>query len=238
MASELSPVRRRARLHAALGDPARLAIVDALTVGDASPGEIARDLAMPTNLVAHHLKVLWEAGLVVRTRSEADRRRTYLRLDPANLAMLTPPTVDAGQRVVFVCTHNSARSQLAAALWRRRTGRPVASAGTKPAARVHPRAVRVAHRHGLTLDPAATAHVADVVHDGDLLIAVCDSAYEDLTGPIRPRLHWSVPDPVRVGTAAAFEAAYTELADRIDRVAPVLIPAAAVPFPNHRRSQR
>jgi protein-tyrosine-phosphatase/DNA-binding transcriptional ArsR family regulator len=205
-----------------LGDPARLAIVDALTVGDASPGEIARDLDMPTNLVAHHVKVLREAGLVVRTRSEGDRRRAYLRLDPTTLALLTPPLLDVGERVVFVCTHNSARSQLAAALWRQRTGLPVASAGTKPAARVHPRAVRVAHRHGLTLDPVGTAHVADVVHDGDLVIAVCDTAHEDLTGPIRPRLHWSVPDPVRIGTDAAFEAAYTDLADRIDRVAPVL----------------
>jgi protein-tyrosine-phosphatase len=238
MSSELSPLRLRARLHAALGDPARLAIVDALMVGDSSPGEIARDLAMPTNLVAHHVRVLREAGLVVRMRSEADRRRTYLRLDAATLAALTPPTVDAGQRVVFVCTHNSARSQLAAALWRQRTGRAVASAGTKPAARVHPRAVRVAHRHGLTLDPAGTAYVADVVHDGDLLIAVCDSAYEDLTGSIRPRLHWSVPDPVRVGTDAAFEAAYTDLADRIDRVAPVLICGDAVRFPNRDRSPR
>ena len=83
---------------------------------------------------------------------------------------------------MFVCTHNSARSQLAAALWRERTGRPVASAGTHPAARVHPRAVTVAHRHGLALDPTGTAHVADVVRDGDLVIAVCDNAHEDLTG--------------------------------------------------------
>ena len=52
----------RARIHAALGDPARLAIVDALTLGDASPGEIAHDLGMPTNLVAHHVKVLTEAA--------------------------------------------------------------------------------------------------------------------------------------------------------------------------------
>ena len=227
---------RRARLHAALGDPARLAIVDALTVGDASPGEIARDLDMPTNLVAHHVKVLREAGLVVPTRSEGDRRRTYLRLDPVTLALLTAPPLDAGERVVFVCTHNSARSQLAAALWRQRTGRPVASAGTKPAARVHPRAVRVAHRHGLTLDPAGTAHVADVVRDGDLVIAVCDTAHEDLTGSIRGRLHWSVPDPVRIGTAAAFEAAYTDLAGRVDRVAPVLTADGRAALPITDRS--
>jgi protein-tyrosine-phosphatase len=212
----------RARVHAALGDPARLTIVDALTLGDASPGEIAADLGMPTNLVAHHVKVLQEAGLVVRTRSEGDRRRTYLRLEPQVLASLTPPPLNDADRVVFVCTHNSARSQLAAALWRDRIGGPVASAGTRPAARVHPRAIKIAHRHGLELDANGTAHVEDVAHEGDLLIAVCDNAHEDMTGPVRPRLHWSVPDPVRTDTDAAFEAAYTELAHRIDRLAPVV----------------
>ena len=232
MRTEFSSLSHRARLHAALGDPARLAIVDALTVGDASPGEIARNLDIPTNLVAHHVNVLREAGLVVRSRSEGDRRRAYLRLDPAMPALLTAPPLDADKRVVFVCTHNSARSQLAAALWRECTGRAVASAGTTPAAWVHPRAVRVAHRHGLSLDPAATAHVADVVHDGDLVITVCDTAHEKLTGPIRPRLHWSVPDPVRIGTDGAFEAAYTDLADRVARVAPVLASGDRVPLPD------
>jgi protein-tyrosine-phosphatase/DNA-binding HxlR family transcriptional regulator len=215
-------VQARARVHAALGDPARLAIVDALTLGDASPGEIAAELGMPSNLIAHHVKVLQEAGLLVRTRSEGDRRRTYLRLVPGVLSSLTAPRLDAADRVVFVCTHNSARSQLAAALWRDRVGGEVASAGTAPAQRVHPRAVRVAHEHGLALDPAGTHHVDDVLHDDDLVIAVCDSAHEELTGPVRPRLHWSVPDPARVDTDEAFEAAYTDLADRIDRIAPVI----------------
>jgi ArsR family transcriptional regulator, arsenate/arsenite/antimonite-responsive transcriptional repressor / arsenate reductase (thioredoxin) len=215
-----SLLRARARIHAALGDPARLAIVDALTLGDASPGEISTDLGIPTNLVAHHVKVLREAGLVLRTRSEGDRRRTYLRLDPQGLASLTPPPLRAGQRVVFVCTRNSARSQLAAAIWRDRVGGAAASAGTHPATRVHPRAVKIALRHGLNLDPAATARVGDVVHDGDLVIAVCDNAHEDLTGPARSRLHWSIPDPVRVDTDDAFEAAFTDLEDRISRVAP------------------
>jgi protein-tyrosine-phosphatase len=218
MKVESSSLRKRARIHAALGDPARLAIVDALSLGDASPGEIAHDLAMPTNLVAHHVKVLGEARLVERTRSEADRRRTYLRLLPGTLALLTPPRLPDAGRVVFVCTHNSARSQLAAALWADRTHRPVASAGTHPAERVHPRAIKVAHRHGLRLDPTGTAHLDDVVTDQDLVIAVCDSAHEDLTGTGRPRLHWSVPDPVRADTDAAFEAAYTDLAERIDRL--------------------
>jgi protein-tyrosine-phosphatase/DNA-binding HxlR family transcriptional regulator len=222
MNTEQKSLRRRARIHAALGDPARLAIVDALSLGDASPGEIAHDLAMPTNLIAHHVKVLGEAGLLERTRSEADRRRTYLRLRPDTLALLPPPRLPDTARVVFVCTHNSARSQLAAALWVDRTHRPAASAGTHPAERVHPRAVRVARRHGLRLNPIGTAHVNDVVYDDDLVIAVCDSAHEDLTTTVRPRLHWSVPDPVRADTDAAFEAAYTDLAGRIDRIAPTL----------------
>jgi ArsR family transcriptional regulator, arsenate/arsenite/antimonite-responsive transcriptional repressor / arsenate reductase (thioredoxin) len=221
MNGESSSLQARARVHAALGDPARLAIVDALILGDASPGEIGHDLGMPTNLVAHHLKVLQDAGLLVRTRSEGDRRRTYLRLQPDVLASLTPPPLQDTERVVFVCTHNSARSQLAAALWRDRVGGQVASAGTTPAARVHPRAVKIAHRHGLTIDATGTANVADVVHHGDLVIAVCDNAHEDLTGEFRPALHWSVPDPIRVDTDDAFEAAYTDLAGRIERIAPI-----------------
>ena len=215
-------MQRRARIHAALGDPARLAIVDTLTLGDASPGEIARSLDLPTNLVAHHVKVLQDAGLLVRSRSEGDRRRTYLRLEPEALASLTTPLLKDVSRVVFVCTHNSARSQLAAALWTHRAAIPAASAGTRPAARVNPRAVAVARRHGLLINATGTAHVADVVHGTDLVVAVCDNAHEDLTDGVRPRLHWSVPAPA--DTDAAFEATFADLAARIDRLAPALAP--------------
>ena len=212
----------RARIHAALGDPARLAIVDTLVAGDAAPGELGASLELPTNLIAHHLKVLEDAGLVVRTRSEGDRRRTYVRLRPEALAAITAPALAGTKRVVFVCTQNSARSQLAAAIWSRRSQVPAASAGTEPAERVHPRAVKIARRHGF--DPAGwrTAPLRDVVRRGDLLIAVCDNAYEHLQPEQRPRLHWSIPDPAPTDTDAAFEAAYTELADRIDRLAPAL----------------
>jgi ArsR family transcriptional regulator, arsenate/arsenite/antimonite-responsive transcriptional repressor / arsenate reductase (thioredoxin) len=222
---ERSSVRRRARVHAALGDPARLAIVDTLTLGDASPGEIARALHLPTNLVAHHVKVLQDAGLLVRTRSEGDRRRTYLHLEPDALASLRPPSLRDVPRVVFVCTHNSARSQLAAALWTDRADIPAASAGTRPADRVHPRAIVVARRHGLIIDATGTANVADVVTDADLVVAVCDNAHEDLTAGTRPRLHWSIPAPA--DSDAAFEATFTDLAARIDRLAPALHPVPA-----------
>jgi protein-tyrosine-phosphatase len=214
----------RARVHAALGEPARLAIVDALAWGDVSPGEIGQRLGLPTNLLAHHLKVLQEAGTISRTRSEGDRRRSYLRLNPQALVDLLPPGIGSVSRVVFVCTHNSARSQLAAALWARSSAVPVASAGTEPAARVHPRAVALARRHGLTLYRAKTAHVRDVLRDGDLVVAVCDNAHEHLPVHPGPRLHWSVPDPAAIDTDTAFESAYADVAARIDRLVPALTP--------------
>lgn len=203
-------------MHSALGDPARLAIVEALALGDRSPGELGESLAMPSNLLAHHLRLLEQVGLVERGRSEADKRRTYVRLVPSTLPGTPGPSL-AAARVVFVCTHNSARSQLASALWSERSTVPVASAGTRPAQRVHRRAVSVARKHGLRLDEAKTADVADVLRPDDLVVAVCDSAYEEL-GAAAGRLHWSVPDPVRMDTAAAFERAYEEIEQRVDRL--------------------
>ena len=67
---------RRAAVHAALADPSRLRITDTLLAGDAAPSELAAMLAMPSNLLAHHLHVLEQAGIITRRRSEGDRRRT------------------------------------------------------------------------------------------------------------------------------------------------------------------
>ncbi|MEQ7005003.1 MarR family transcriptional regulator [Actinopolymorpha sp. B17G11] len=224
MSIEQLSLAGRARVHAALGEPARLAIVDALAVGDVSPGEIADRLGLATNLVAHHVQVLQDAGVLVRTRSEGDRRRTYLRLVPGAISAIAPPPLAATSRILFVCTHNSARSQLAAAMWPRRSAIPVVCAGTQPAARVHPRAARIARRHGLSLARARTAHVADVRRPDDLVVAVCDTAHEHLAAADSDRLHWSVPDPAGADTDEAFESAYAELAERIDRLAPALVP--------------
>jgi ArsR family transcriptional regulator, arsenate/arsenite/antimonite-responsive transcriptional repressor / arsenate reductase (thioredoxin) len=220
MSAELD-VEARARVHAALGDPARLTIVDRLAVSDASPGEIARLLDLPTNLVAHHLGVLEAAGLIRRTRSEGDRRRSYVRLVSAALSGLVHPRLAPPGRVVFVCTHNSARSQLAAALLAARSSIATTSAGTEPAERVHPRAVEVGRRHGLDFGHARPVPVDGVIRSGDLVVSVCDNAHERLTNP-GPALHWSIPDPARIDTDAAFEATYTDIADRIDRFVPAL----------------
>jgi protein-tyrosine-phosphatase/DNA-binding HxlR family transcriptional regulator len=215
-------VRSRAQLHAALGEPARLAIVDRLVLGDASPTEIGRELGLPSNLLAHHVKLLEQAGVIERSRSEGDHRRTYLRLRPESLTALVPADLRSAPRVVFVCTHNSARSQLAAALWTQQSPVPAASAGTHPAARVHPRAVAVARSRGLSLARAHTSRVDEVLHDGDLVVAVCDNAHEELGAQAGDRLHWSVPDPARVDTDDAFERAFGDIADRIGRLAPAV----------------
>ncbi|MFJ6674857.1 helix-turn-helix domain-containing protein [Actinosynnema sp. NPDC091369] len=225
MSTDWSPdTLARARVHAALGEPARLAVVDLLVLGDASPGEVGRALGLPSNLLAHHVKLLEQAGIVERSRSEGDHRRTYLRLRTAALADLVPSGLRQAPRVVFVCSHNSARSQLAAALWQRRSEVPAASAGTRPAERVHPLAVATARTHGLSLAHARPHHLDDVLRADDLVVAVCDNAHEELDHH-DDRLHWSVPDPAAVGTPDAFDAAYRDLADRVERLAPAVHPA-------------
>lgn len=227
MTSELNRPRlsERVRRLAAVADPVRLRIVDELSAGDRAPGELEPLLGVPSNLLAHHLKTLEQAGVLTRRRSEGDRRRTYLRLVPGAFDGLLPGGARTVTRVLFVCTANSARSQLACALWRRASAVPAASAGTHPAGRVAAGAVAVARRHDLDLTRARPAFLGDVLRDDDLVVTVCDRAHELFPhAPVREVRHWSVPDPVRVGTRAAFDAAYDDLAGRVARLAPHLIP--------------
>lgn len=215
---------RRAGMHAALADPARLRITDALADGDASPSGLAAMLAMPTNLLAHHLRVLEQAGIIARRRSQGDRRRTYLRLVPGALDCPYAPPSLAASRVLFVCTANSARSHLAAALWRQASRVPAGSAGTHPATSIDPGAIDAARRHLLPLRRLRPRHISDVRHDGDLVVTVCDMAYEEL-GALAV-VHWSVPDPVPAGDPAGFDTVLAELADRVGRLAPRLAAAS------------
>ena len=134
--------------------------------------------------------------------------------------------------LLFVCTGNSARSQLAAAIWNSHRGDgvpPARSAGTHPAERVDPGAVDVAVRRGLRLAERPVGLVPGDLDDA-LVVTVCDAAHEELaagavTGSLEwSTLHWSVPDPVPVG-GEAFEAAADELERRIHRLRPVKDPA-------------
>ena len=217
-------VDQRAAVLSALAEPVRMAMVDHLLLGDASPSELGAHVGLSSNLVAHHVRVLAEAGVVRRVRSEGDRRRSYIQLrtdHPLVLAAATSTTgLQRAPRVVFVCTANSARSQLAAATWNQLSSIPAASAGTHPGHRVHPRTVATAKRHGLRLSADRPVAISNHLHDGDLIVAVCDNAHEEL-GPDLPRLHWAVPDPVRVDTDAAFEAAYTDISRRVRHLSSV-----------------
>jgi len=226
-------LHRRVSRHAALGEPVRLAIVDRLVVEDASPGEFSSALGIPTNLLAHHLKVLTEAGLIRKERSEGDRRRWYVRLcweDPEVTTLVTAggcpgPDLEGVLRVVFVCTRNSARSPLAAAAWGRVSPIPACAAGIRPDRTLHPRAVGLARRHDLDLSGTGPHRIVDVVRPGDLVIAVCDSAHEELCPgpggglcpPYARHLHWAVPDPARQDTDEAFETTFAEILRRVGR---------------------
>jgi protein-tyrosine-phosphatase len=224
MNTELTGVlARRAAKHAALSDPARLRIIDLLTLGDRSPSELQVLLEMPSNLLAHHLNALETVGLVTRSRSEADRRRSYVRLVTDALGDVLPSASQSARRVVFVCTANSARSQLAVALWRRVSRIPTTSAGTHPADRVASGAVAAAHRHALSLYASRPRQLSDVLADDDFVVTVCDRAHEEL-GELGG-LHWSIPDPVRLGTEAAFDGAFDDIARRIHELAPRLTAA-------------
>jgi protein-tyrosine-phosphatase len=203
---------RRAAVHAALGEPVRLTIVDDLVVSDRSPRELADRLGLATNLLAHHLDVLERVGLIERSSSAGDARRKYVRLvldAVPGPPVASPPPAE----VLFVCTHNSARSQLAAAMWTARTGCSARSAGTAPAPRVHRGAVAAARRAGLSLADAVPTRLDRVPADVQV-VTVCDLVHEELE-PAADWWHWSIPDPVTDGRPVAFDAVVDELDRRI-----------------------
>lgn len=212
--------RARVAKHAALADPARLRIVDLLTLGDFSPTELQAELGMPSNLLSHHLRALEEAGLAIRHRSEADGRRSYIRLAAGALEGLVPGAEHEARRVLFVCTRNSARSQLAAALWQQVSEIPSTSAGTHPADRIAQGAIDVARRHGVDLADLPPRRLDEVAGDEDFVVTVCDNAHEEI--PNLGGIHWSVPDPLRLNTEGAFEGAFADIARRISDLAPRL----------------
>lgn len=220
MNSEQSRLEARTARYAALADPVRLRIVDLLTLGDVAPSELQHELGVSSNLLAHHLGVLEQAALIERHRSEADRRRSYIHLADDAFTDMIPTAAIAARRVVFVCTGNSARSQLAAALWDRSSDVPAVSAGTHPAPAIEPGAIAAAHRHGLALRARRPRALDDVLEIDDLIVTVCDTAHEEMRG--RGRLHWSIPDPVHDGSDAAFDAAFEAIAARITELAPRL----------------
>lgn len=212
-------VEQRAAVHHALADVHRLAMVDALWISDRTPTELRELTGLESNLLAFHLDVLEEAGVLGRHRSQGDGRRRYVSLHADMLAgYVAPAVLRRSGPVLFVCSHNAARSQLAAALWRARTGEPSLSAGAQPADTVHPLAVRVARTHGLDLSGVEPRSYDTVEAEPGLVVSVCDRARESGVAFDAPLVHWSVPDPVG-GRRADFERAFVTIDERIGRLA-------------------
>jgi protein-tyrosine-phosphatase/DNA-binding transcriptional ArsR family regulator len=208
----------RARRHAALGDPVRLAIVEDLVSSDRTSLELQERTRLASNSLAYHLDVLEAAGLITRCQSSGDRRRRYICLRRSALPAPLNPSMLWSREALFVCTHNSARSPLAAALWRQLTAESATSAGTHPATRTNPGAIAAGRRAGVDITDALPRHLDDVATLPELVVTVCDRAHEELD--LQPDwVHWSIPDPVGVGTRAAFDATVSELRERIAALA-------------------
>ena len=108
---------------------------------------------------------------------------------------------------------------MAAALWQAESRVPGESAGTSPADAVHPMAVQTAARHGLDLTDARPRSLGEIDSKPDLVVTVCDEAHEMLSGRPQQRLHWSIPDPVKVEMPEVFEQAFCFLRQRVSTLA-------------------
>ena len=103
------------------------------------------------------------------------------------------------KKILFLCTGNACRSQIAEGLLRHLAGArfQVFSAGTYPS-RVHPCSIKVMQEWGLDISSHTSDHVDDYLEEGiDIVISVCDSARQicpTFPGEVK-RLHWSIEDP-------------------------------------------
>jgi protein-tyrosine-phosphatase len=233
----------------------RWALVRELVRSDYRVQELVEQLQLPQNLISYHLRKLREGHLVTERRSSADEREVYYHLNLeqfqerylaagsmihpvviaaiANASLQEPYSPNPSPRVLFLCTGNSARSQMAEALLRHLSHRKVEaySAGSRPAEQIHPLARRVMEQMGIDMSQAVPKHFQ--VFEGqsfDAIVTVCDCAVEAC--PSWPdddseRVHWSFPDPASVqGTEAeqllAFEQTSQQLATRIRFLLPLL----------------
>ena len=200
--------------------PLRWQLLTELARSDRRVRELTALLDQPQNLVSYHLGRLRAAEFVSMRRSSADARDPYYRIDldrcgdllSATGAALHPglhvrippfaPTAALGAppRVLFLCTGNSARSQMAEAILNREAQGTVvaASAGSQPKA-LHPYAVEAMRRRGIDLSGRRTKHYLELEGHFDYVVSLCDRVREVCPEfPESPRLiHWSIPDPAR-----------------------------------------
>lgn len=224
----------------------RWRLLSELAHSDRRVSELCERLELPQNLVSYHLGQLRDQRVVARRRSAADGRDSYylleldrcgellagagnalhpgLRLAPAAPERRGPSARRRRTRVLFLCTGNSARSQIAEALIELLSGGVVeaVSAGSNPKP-LHPNAVRVLAERGIDITDRASKHLDQFVgRRFDYVVSLCDRVREVCPEfPGHPDLiHWSIPDPAREGdgdeqTYPAFERTAEELATRV-----------------------
>jgi protein-tyrosine-phosphatase/DNA-binding transcriptional ArsR family regulator len=223
----------------AAGHPVRWRLLGELARSDRQVHELVASLGEQQSLVSYHLGVLRKADLVGARRSSADGRDIYYRLDLDRCGQLltetggslhpglrlAPPAgpVLAGPsaaRVLFLCTGNSSRSQMAESLLRRRSGGRVRafSAGSRPKP-VHPDAVAAMAGHGIDLSTARSKHLDEFSgRRFSHVITLCDRVREVCPEfPGSPlAAHWSIADPAADPDGRpAFDRVAAQLAGRI-----------------------
>ena len=247
MPTETSPAQGAPPTFLGLaGHPVRWRLLSELAYSDRRVGELCARLELPQNLVSYHLGRLRAERVVSRRRSAADGRDSYyvlelgrcgellagagaalhpgLRLSPARPDRETAAARRRRARVLFLCTGNSARSQIAEALAEQLGGDVVdaRSAGSHPKP-LHPNAVRVLRERGIDIADRRSKHLDEFAgRRFDYVISLCDRVREVCPEfPGHPDLiHWSIPDPGREAgsdrqTYAAFQRTAEELTTRI-----------------------
>lgn len=231
-------------LFSLAGHPVRWLLLSELAESDRQVRELTQRVGQPQSLISYHLGRLRAARVVTMRRSSADRRDAYYSLDLVRcrkllteaghalhpgLALDPPePNLDLRTghrtRVLFLCTGNSTRSQLAEALLRDAAGDAVdvASAGSRPKA-VHPNAVRAMRERGIDLSGATSKHFRRFSRRRfDYVVTLCDKVREvcpEFAGDPK-RIHWSIADPgIEEGTDEetypAFQRTATEIESRV-----------------------
>jgi ArsR family transcriptional regulator, arsenate/arsenite/antimonite-responsive transcriptional repressor / arsenate reductase (thioredoxin) len=239
-----------------LADPLRWQLLQELGRSDRRVNEALT--GKPQNVVSYHLRELRHAGLADARQSSADGRDTYYRADLERCRRLLCTTGAALQpglrlgvlpaeparprgrapRVLFLCTGNSARSQMAEALLVQMSGHTVdaRSAGSHPKV-LHPEAVRVMAERGIDISGCSTKHLRRFARSHfDQVITLCDRVREVCPDfPRQPTLaHWSIADPaLETGSTDAFERTAADLESRIGFLLPRLTPSPHEEEPVH-----
>ena len=223
-------------------NPVRWCLLRELMRSDRSVSELTALVDEPQSLVSYHLRQLRDGGLVTVRRSSADRRDSYYAIDlvacrqafeaaggalhpalrVATWRPFEPPSDRAGRRprVLFLCTGNSARSQIAEGLIEQMSAGAIdaRSAGSDPKP-VHPNAVRVLRTRGIDISANRTKHFDEFSSERfDEVITLCDRVRQVCPRfPSHPDLvHWSIPNPALEGsTDRATYPAFVRTADEL-----------------------